>query len=286
MSIKIVNDFSEPGSRIARVIKNPKGEDIPVYEITTFHTLTQFVGFAKYINRKDGNVYYRGQSELHKSIYPSIFRGTTNFDSRYKKYYAFIKSHIMKSRYVNYWDDDVVLPLLQHYGVKTDWLDIVDNLWVAIWFGLHDFNSLKISNRHYVNIVPREISNNYSYVLLICSDATVEDTSKSGVYYGDTTKVVDLRKACPSVYLRPHAQHALLMRYNKCLPEDYMNQVVGIAQISVENGFKWVGNEGLMSIQSLFPPVNYDCGYRNLLQDIVFQERQISSYGSIQMISY
>jgi hypothetical protein len=28
-------------------------------------------------------------------------------------------------------------PLLQHYGLATTWIDLVDNIWVALWFACH-----------------------------------------------------------------------------------------------------------------------------------------------------
>lgn len=34
---------------------------IPVYSIKSYHSLTQFIGYGKYINNQWGNVYLRGQ---------------------------------------------------------------------------------------------------------------------------------------------------------------------------------------------------------------------------------
>ena len=35
-------------------LTSPSG-NIPVYEIHSFHSLTQFIGFGKYLNRESGN---------------------------------------------------------------------------------------------------------------------------------------------------------------------------------------------------------------------------------------
>ncbi|GAA0468199.1 hypothetical protein Ade02nite_79030 [Paractinoplanes deccanensis] len=32
-------------------------------------------------------------------------------------------------------------PLLQHYGIRTRWLDLVGNIWSALWFACHHFTT-------------------------------------------------------------------------------------------------------------------------------------------------
>ena len=59
-------------------LTSPSG-NIPVYEIHSFHSLTQFIGFGKYLNRESGNVYLRGQTSLYNgSLTPSALRGNRN----------------------------------------------------------------------------------------------------------------------------------------------------------------------------------------------------------------
>ena len=48
---------------------------------------------------------------------------------------------------------------------------------------------------------------------------------KSGVYEGSETKLVDLRKVLPSYFLRPHAQHAYMLRKTENYPEDYSDLI-------------------------------------------------------------
>ena len=33
--------------------------------------------------------------------------------------------------------------MLQHYGYSTHFIDLVDNHWIALWFGLNKFRTIK-----------------------------------------------------------------------------------------------------------------------------------------------
>lgn len=186
---------------------------------------------------------------------------------------------------------DVIIPLLQHYGVRTHWLDVVDNTWVALWFALHRTKATVVDGREYIHIFEHNASD-YGYIVLVDSDAKIEDSYFSGIYRGETTVMVDLRKAVPSYFLRPHAQHALMIRKQSTKCEDcadYTDKIIGIAKISVADGLKWIGQTGLMSVQSLFPPPYYDTGYASLLNEYHNQKDDanfIKHFGSIQNISY
>lgn len=269
------------------------GVQIPIYEITSFHLLTQFVGFGKYMNRENGNVYMRGQGDLYRRpgetcdlLIPSVLRATGPSRKRISKYQEHLYKSASLCKNLKGLEKNKLQPLLQHYGIKTAWLDIVDNLWVALWFGLHTFDSIILDGHEHVHITEKQ-DNEYAYVLLILSDATNE--CSPGVFLGDNTRVTDLRKACQSIYLRPHAQHALMIRMNKEVAYDYSELIVGIAKIPVKNGFDWIGKNGLLSIQSLFPPTYYDYGFRDLLHEykaINESKDFIQQFGSIQYISY
>lgn len=276
----------------------PSG-NVPVYEISSFHSLTQLIGFGKYMNREYGNVYLRGQTSLYAgNLPPSALRSSSiNYALRISQY----KNHIQEStaQTKNFKDRDALIiePMLQHYGIRTYWLDIVDNVWIALWFAVHKTNSKIIDGREYIHIFEND-EDQYGYVFLISSDATKEDESKPGVYNGSQTTLVDLRKAVPSYFLRPHAQHALMLKKNSADPNDfadYSDRIVAIAKISVANALKWIGQTGLLSVQSLFPPPYYDTGYEQLLNEYKIPERckesfpiknYVQLFGSIQDITY
>lgn len=298
-----LTDFEKKTSDPVQVsfVTTPSGE-VPVYEISSFHSLTQLIGFGKYMNRDCGNVYLRGQTSLYAgNLPPSVLRPKRGMHINNTKRIAQYKHNIRESvaQTKNFKDRDslIIEPMLQHYGIRTYWLDIVDNIWIALWFAVHKTNAKIVDGREYIHIFENE-ADQYGYVFLISSDATAEVQNQPGIYRGVQTTLVDLRKAIPSYFLRPHAQHALMLKKNSENPNefaDYSDRIVAIAKISVSNVLKWIGQTGLLSVQSLFPPPYYDSGYEQLLNEYKMpesckeqfsQKNYIQSFGSIQDITY
>lgn len=260
------------------------GDSIKVYTIKTVHDLTQFIGFGKYMNNKGHNVFLRGQTELYDgSLIPSIYRNRTRLDSITAKYNKRIKKVKEEISSFSQYDRTVLDPLLQHYGIKTPYIDIVDNVWVALWFALHKATVKLINSHEYVYYYNND--NEYSYILLIATDA-ITPSEKHGVYIGVSTELIDLRKALPSYFLRPHAQHAYMIRKNQKFPEDYSDLIVGIAKIPTELGFKWLGINEFLNVNNLFPAAYFDSGYGVLLKKYPEEDAGISNqYGTIQIIT-
>lgn len=184
----------------------------------------------------------------------------------------------------------VVTPLLQHYGVKTEWLDVVDNIWVALWFGLHHFSGELVRNRDHIYISGTDNENTnseYVYILLIFSDAKTEDEKLPGLYTGERTTLVDLRKAIPSQFLRPHCQHGLMFKGKTDQPTaDFSEYIIGAAKIQRHLVRQWLHGGDLLSVQSLFPSMNFDNGYKHLFEKFDTYGWNVPTYGSIQLISY
>lgn len=307
--MEIINSFEHQRTGVLRdgEITKRDGSVVPIYLIDSFHALTQFVGFAKFKNRFYGNVYFRGQTSLHAGkLIPSVFRPSltstsVNYSERFITYNTRRKQALSSDKGFSSIEGRAIEPLLQHYGIKTTWLDVVDNLWVALWFGLHKFSSVIIEDHEHVHITEEPLGQ-YAYLFLLAVDAQKEQEKYvssgpqriPGVYSGEETNVVDLRKAVQSYYLRPHAQHALMIQKKRILTQtplsegdvDYSDFIVGVAKISRERGLDWIGNNGLLSIQSLFPPAYFDNGYRYLLEHYKVAPETIPTYGSIQFISY
>ena len=287
-------------------VKTPSG-DIPVYGIKSFHSLTQLIGFGKYINKGFCNVYLRGQTSLYGGyMSPSALRPKKIPDSddfepmncvkRISDYKYHIHESLNQTKNFINWNKITIEPLLQHYGIRTYWIDVVDNTWIALWFSLHNTTSTIVDSREYIHI-SENTPDQYGYIFLMGSDAIKECEDQPGVYVGDTTTVVDLRKAVPSYFLRPHAQHGLMLKKNSNNLSDYADytdKIIAIAKISVSDALKWIGQTGLLSVQSLFPPPFYDSGYASLMNEYKKPEscKHISTksyiylYGSIQDITY
>lgn len=257
---------------------------IKVYNIETVHDLTQFIGFGKYMNNQSCNVFLRGQTDLYNGdLVPSLYRGRTKLDTITAKYNQRMNKLKADIDSFSQYDRCVLEPLLQHYGVKTTYLDLVDNVWVALWFALHQTKSESINSHEYVYYSNN--TNQYSYILLVATDA-INVSEKNGVYEGDTTRLVDLRKALPSYFLRPHAQHAYMLKKKGEAVSDYSDLIIGIAKIPTELGFKWIGTSEFLTVSTLFPAAYFDSGYKILLKKYPEDEQgTINQYGSIQILT-
>lgn len=304
------------GSRYLGQFTFSAGNEVPLYDVEKMEAFSQLIGHAKFVNAHYGNVYYRGVNGLFDNVLPSIMRGRTYADARdlrqhinricddaffkeslklrevpakyYKDTYHIVNEIKRKNRYC-------VEGLLQHYAGNTRFLDVVDNHWVALWMGLHQFVMTGKGLRYCIcekrellvgdiyqategNGCPvvtssSEGKNIYEYVLLLAMPYA-EFNPKSGIVESDEFVEVDLRKALPSFYLRPHAQHALVVRRRDCSPElskirasyyDMSSQVIAVLRVRVDRASLWLGNGNLMTASNLFPSPSVDQGYNNLL---------------------
>ena len=113
----------------------------------------------------------------------------------------------------------------------------------------------------------------FLYILLFVANTSPEHdaTHHAGVYSSSQMTVVDLRRALPSVFLRPGAQHGWTVRMNsnKCTfsrgDYSFAKNVVAILRIPLSLADELIGG-ALLSQENLFPPEDYDQGYRILLR--------------------
>lgn len=214
-----INNFEKktPSDIVCETTTLKCGQEVNVYTIESVHDLTQFIGFGKYINNKQHNVLLRGQTQLYDgALIPSLYRGRTRLDSITQKYDKKMNDIRKNVKSFTQYERIILEPLLQHYGIKTPFIDLVDNVWVALWFALHQAKCKTINSHEYIYYYDND--REYSYILLVATDAVTLCDDKSGVYEGVETKLVDLRKALPSYFLRPHAQHAYMLRKTESYP--------------------------------------------------------------------
>lgn len=289
--VVIPHNVSIAGTAFVCMYDFANGHRAPVFEVMSMHGLNQIIGHAKFNNRQYGNVYYRGQCNLYDKLMPSLFRGCkkTRVASDLK---GIIKKIIADKELANVLKVDMkdlnrstikVEGILQHYGLPTRFLDLVDNHWIALWMGNNYFESKKIKNKycHYVSRTvcfedyatgPRPLHTSdeefYQYILLLALPYSVNH--KEGIFDTDNHYLVDLRQALPSVFLRPHAQHGLVAR-NKMKTEtsvdnyDMASDVVGILKLRIDRVTQWLGSGMMLTQNNLFPPASIDCGYDILL---------------------
>lgn len=255
----------------AWVLDNDSGQN--VLDVATQHGLNRAAGYLKFADGSQGPVVFRGQRRLYGSLQPSLYRGVVSavLKSRQDRLFNALRREIGDSKALisstpNYARD----PLIQHYGIHTKWIDLVDNVWVALWFACH--RAVVVGDKgqylHFERRSERTDANPYAYILLLQAGALNQVPGKPGLFENDQSMLIDLRIAAPSLYLRPHAQHALLVRrrvVNSVEDTDLSSMIVGTIRVHLADAFRWLGDGALLSAHSLFPPPTYDEGYRRLL---------------------
>lgn len=237
-------------------------DNVPIYHADTPHAFNRAIGYARYKNSAVGTVLYRGQNKLHPSLLPSGARGKKPavsdqvFDAVCKDepLSKFLGLERLETKGWKEYNWMLVESILQHYGANTYCMDFVDNHWCALWFGLYRFY-----NNHYF----RRKDDGNLYVFLYVAET--EGACVGGMYIGEDTYTVDLRKALPSTFQRPASQHGWVVRAKKREPVSLDNRVIGIIEVSVNDASAWLGNGELLNESNFFPSYIIDHGYRVLL---------------------
>ncbi len=191
------------------------GNVVPIYEVSTVHAFNQMIGHAKFNNEAYGNVFYRGECKLHDSLKPSLFRNVKNVEKSTERLSQLIQKiiddpYLKKQLKVEGQPFDIakykIEGLLQHYGIPTRFIDVVDNHWIALWMGLNRAEKVKQFNQYYhyaERTIPLvELAKNasindselFQYVLLIAVPFP-EQRVLNGIQTSSNYIEVDLRQA-------------------------------------------------------------------------------------------
>ena len=215
----------------------------PVLHLEEPALLARFVADLKQTGGKsrdpDKLVFARGQARHHGSMQPSLFRGqsperTSDLLSIETEACRLVQDHADLRRF----ERPHLAALLQHYGLNTSWLDVVDNLWMAIWFATHTMNSSKTGQKMSAQTSTEE----YGWIYL------VETRSNSGALTS-----VDLRRDHHSLSVRPHIQHGLSVTSEGPDLSDWI-----IATVRFPNDGRWTVAGHLFDPGVLFPPRRFD----------------------------
>lgn len=281
-----------------------------VFEIYSPHALSQVIGYTKFFYRRNGPVFFRGQNKNYEGMRPSLLRGSTTLKSmegRQRKLSSYIKELIKNNIFMKSTEVVAYEPLLQHYGIKTRWLDLVDNVWTALWFASHTAHTTGKSAKY----VHYELNKNpFSYISLmnfgkikkeLCRKEITKikklcsiDKNKEKIIYEpiynsyfetESYRIIDLRYMAPSLYRRPHSQHALLACRISFLNDndmDYQDAVICTLKIETNRVLEWLGDGLLSKKHFMFPPPMYDPGYKLFLEKGF--DPPIKELGSLQYI--
>jgi hypothetical protein len=166
--------------------------------IKDIRILAGFTGYIKRqcLSRDNVKVFYRGQTKDF-SLIPSLFRDIDGINTndgrlelRYRAYKRLVEEtkKLYKGRHYRFLLENTG-PILQHYGIRTPWIDLVDNILIAIWFATHRF----VTDEG----ITRSIKSNEFYGWLYY------------VEMGNGIRSEDLREYHSSLSLRLHTQHAI-----------------------------------------------------------------------------
>lgn len=284
------SDTRVAGTHFIQDFKFSCNRIVPIFEADTMHGLNQLLGKAKFINKDYGTVFYRGECSLHDSLIPSALRNKKNVSAALQKLNTLKRRILQDSKLSNFIKlsleknakNHQLEGVLQHYGVKTRYIDVVDNHWIALWMGNNKSVEYKIREKYYhyekreipiIDCIKRgetpKIDDLYQYILLIAMPYS--QNQSCGITEHSNFILIDLRMALPSTFLRPHAQHGLVMRKVIHTDEtvekyDLATEVVGVIRIRIDKVFQWLGNGKLLTQENLFPAPGYDTGYDVLLQ--------------------
>lgn len=237
---------------------------IPIYHVNSIYELNRLIGYAKYKNSSDGTILYRGEKRLHEHLLPSGARPGKNAISssvieEICKHDYMRRSMGLDNEEISQWSlfqRIIVQSVLQHYGALTNSMDFVDNHWCSLWFGLYKY----INNR----FVLRDDDDENMYLFLYLADTN--GCNIRGVYFGEDTYVVDLRRALSSLYQRPAAQHGWIVSKKECISDKSLDdRIIGVLELNVGMAKKWLGFGELVSANNFFPSMLIDQGYRTLL---------------------
>ena len=219
-------------------------------------TLAAFLAFC---NGQSTNTrtYLRGCTVNYSTAYPSLFRENSDVApqcEQRRRWHAY-KHALAGIRRLNgrRWRRKNLGAILQHYGVRTPWLDVVRNLYTAIWFATHDLTGSGLHG------VARPTRTDHYWISFYRRQARTAE---------ERLTVKDLSAHHSSLHARPHAQHGLSLSMqpdgNK-LPSPCQDfNRFRIAQVRIPNGEKWKLSGHMFSSAFLFPSAEFDDSLRLL----------------------
>ncbi len=158
--------------------------------------LTRLAGHLKHNlgqPSKGYQIFIRGQTNDHHGMVPSIFRNLHNMSNNYKnriKAYNELILELRKIKNLRRFKGQIGGAILQHYGIRTPWVDLVDNLFIALWFATRK----RCQKEPYRYI--KKSREDYGWIYFI----QVEDPpnkrvvhEKKGIVIGEKTMWYDLR---------------------------------------------------------------------------------------------
>lgn len=195
-------------------------------------------------------VYCRGECILHESLFPSLFR-KVKFEEEIDILVQAEKEleQQVQKRFggrMRRFRERHISAILQHYGVRTSWIDLIDNLYVAVWFPLNERNTLDAFHHKYSKSPYRA-----GWIHFI----------QARVAGQPALRIRDLRSDYLPLNLRPHAQHGISATRWSREHWNFGNKDLStyiVASVEIPNESKFWRLSGYMFQQAFFFPAPSD----------------------------
>lgn len=233
--------------------------------------LATFMGYLKFQLRKknsDKEVFFRGQTKNYDSITPSLLRGNDiEKINQLSKACQELKRRTQKLYSATRFQNETISNFFQHYGIKSQTLDLVDNLYVAIWFATNSWKKIN----GFENLCTYEQSEEeFGWIYFMEVDGPKEMNSNKINYDEKYEGFCDLRKFHSSLSARLHCQHGITYFRDKgkswTIKNKNFNDLV-IATVKFPNSSDFKMNGTIFTKEFLFPNSEIDNTYKLLKKD-------------------
>ena len=216
---------------------------------------------------KGYQIFMRGQPNDHRGMVPSIFRDppkmSNNYRNRINAYKDLIHG-LRKIKKLKRFKGQIGGAILQHYGIRTPWVDLVDNLFIALWFATRE----RCQEEPFRYIKKSEGDCGWIYFIQVedlPNKKFVQD--EEGIVIGKKTRWCDLRCYHTSLSLRAHTQHGIFASRNRWSETNYdLNEfVVATVKFPITSAFiSLIDDFKIFSMGYMFPSPYYDNTYKTL----------------------
>lgn len=256
---------------------------LQVNEVTDLNKI-----IARWRGETKGRVFFRGQNRLHE-LYPysSAYRATCSEISPMPTIFSNFLEALGGKTEISWEDADRLLEsdrpvpdlgeanedvpfyalegLFQQYCGGTRWLDVVDNLGIALWMATKTYQRGTGTDGAPFWTVKNveEASENSHFVILYLISIRGTEQQHRGLYATEEgSHLLDLREALPSRFLRPHAQHAALLKHDPEVDDGNL-EYVGV-RVPLDLALRCSAGE-LLDVPALFPESSDDYGFAGFL---------------------
>lgn len=232
---------------IIKSIKNNIQDERPHLVINNPIVLSSFMGYLKFQIKKECNyeVLFRGQTKDFLEILPTLFRGNNNRFKILEDALTELKKEVKNKFKPNRFQNENIENLFQHYGINSRGIDVVDNIFVAVWFALMKSKCID------------EKQNIYDYER--------NDDKFGWIYFFKVPRnlIYNLSQEHSSLSLRMHCQHGYMIHNNDIL-QHYSFDKFLIATVKIPNNDSFLPLRKLFETSYLFPNKNFDNTYKLL----------------------